>query len=158
MWDLIWRFELYDLHTIFLIFNFPGFSFPKKVITLHQVFHIAQIHSVKEVSMFQVKGRYFNDDPSEPYYAVVIAELGIYTQGETPEECLEMAKDAVELMVESPGFIAEIVPLENQEFLVRSNSCQLLRARADHWAEFSRRFQEEAHATLSFQDEDEEDG
>jgi hypothetical protein len=105
-------------------------------------------NSKKDTVMFQVKGRYLKDDTGEPQYIVAIAELGIYTTEETPEKCLKKVKDVIEMISETPGFAVTITPLENQEFLVSSNNCQLLQYIADDWAEFSRRFREEAHSTL----------
>ena len=53
-------------------------------------------------------------DPEEGVYAVTVPALpGCFTQGETVEEAIEMAKDAIALHIE--GLIAQGLPVPKEK-------------------------------------------
>lgn len=74
----------------------------------------------------KIEGRIFKSKETGNYYAVIIPELGIFTQGETKKEAYEMAKDAVESLVNRPGFQATILPGPSETFVVYSKDIGFL--------------------------------
>lgn len=75
----------------------------------------------------RIEGKYFKNKETGNFYAVVIDALGINTQGKTFKEALDMAKDAVEMMVENTEFEVNITPGEKRgKFYISSNNSNLL--------------------------------
>ena len=62
------------------------------------------------------------------WYAVEIPMLLIHTQGATRKEALEMAKDAVETVVDSQGFEASVLEITDAKFLIGGNDDSLFAA------------------------------
>ncbi len=54
----------------------------------------------------------------ETIWGVDIPEIGIFTQGRTKKEACEMAKEAIELVVNLEGFEVVIEPAKNNNFLL----------------------------------------
>ena len=75
------------------------------------------------------EGKVFKDHEDEKYYSVVIEELGVYTQGKTLKECYEMAKDAIEMVVDKKGFSVEIFPAGKGIFYFVPNNINFVLAK-----------------------------
>ena len=56
------------------------------------------------------------------YWAVEVPLMLIHTQGRSKREAYAMAKDAIEELVDKPGFQVEIIEDGHNEFVVRSNN------------------------------------
>ncbi len=75
----------------------------------------------------RIEGRIFKSGRTGRFWAVEIPLLGVHTQGRTKDEAFEMAKDAVELIVDRDGFEAQIAPKQAAgEFLVLSNNTKYM--------------------------------
>ena len=62
------------------------------------------------------------------WWVVDIDILKIGTQGRTKKEAYEMAKDALEMCIEQPGFVVDIQPGRDNTFTISSNDDRLLAA------------------------------
>ena len=62
------------------------------------------------------------------WWAVEIPLLLIHTQGRTKKDAYAMAKDAIELMVDKPGFQVTVAPSGANEFTVASSDDSMLMA------------------------------
>ena len=58
----------------------------------------------------------------EKMWGVDIPEIGIFTQGRTKKEACQMAKEAIELVVNLEGFKVTIEPAQNNNFFVVPNN------------------------------------
>ena len=58
----------------------------------------------------------------EKLWGVDIPEIGIFTQGRTKKDACEMAKEAIELVVDIEGFKVTIEPGKNNIFFVVPNN------------------------------------
>lgn len=65
---------------------------------------------------------------SGKFWAVEVPLLVLFTQGRTRNEAFEMAKDAVEGMVDRNGFEALVIPADGDRFMVGANDEKLLLA------------------------------
>jgi predicted RNase H-like HicB family nuclease/DNA-binding XRE family transcriptional regulator len=65
---------------------------------------------------------------SGKFWAVEVPLLMLFTQGRTRKEAFEMAKDAVEGMVDRKAFEASAVPADDDRFMIGSNDEKLLLA------------------------------
>jgi hypothetical protein len=70
----------------------------------------------------KIEGRVFKSVETGKFYGVEIPDLGIFTQGKTKAEAYEMAKDAVEAIVNRPGFSVTLLPVDGEVFVVIPNS------------------------------------
>ena len=59
---------------------------------------------------------------SEKLWGVDIPEIGIFTQGRTKKEAYNMAKEAIELVVNLEGFKVTIEPGQNNKFFIIPNN------------------------------------
>jgi predicted RNase H-like HicB family nuclease len=73
----------------------------------------------------RVQGRLIK---SGRWWAVEIPILHIYTQGRTRGDARDMAKDAVESLIERSGFKIVVYPSESNEFTIGSNNEQAFMA------------------------------
>ena len=55
-------------------------------------------------------------------WGVDMPEIGIFTQGRTKKEACQMAKEAIELVVNLEGFKVAIEPAQNNNFFVVPNN------------------------------------
>ena len=55
-------------------------------------------------------------------WGVDMPEIGIFTQGRTKKEACQMAKEAIELVVNLEGFKVTIEPAQNNNFFVVPNN------------------------------------
>ena len=67
-------------------------------------------------------------EKSDKYWAVSIPLLLIYTQGKSKKNAYEMAKDAIEELVDEKGFSVDIHPSTSLSFSVGSNNESMLMA------------------------------
>ena len=58
----------------------------------------------------------------EKMWGVDMPEIGIFTQGRTKKEACQMAKEAIELVVNLEGFKVAIEPAQNNNFFVVPNN------------------------------------
>ena len=58
----------------------------------------------------------------EKIWGIDIPEIGIFTQGKTKKEACEMAKEAIELVVNLEGFEVVIEPAKNNNFFIIANN------------------------------------
>lgn len=63
------------------------------------------------------EGRVFKEGR---YWPVHIPALDIYTQGKSKKGAYDMIKDAVEMCVDRKHFRAEVIPLQNDTFILKS--------------------------------------
>lgn len=62
------------------------------------------------------------------YWLVEVPALDVMTQGETRREALEMIADAIEILVDKPGFKVEVHAQSEETIEVESNDINLLNA------------------------------
>lgn len=60
----------------------------------------------------------------EQLWGVDIPEIGIFTQGRTKKASFEMAKEAIELVVDLEGFKVTIKPDQNNKFYIVPNKIE----------------------------------
>ena len=58
----------------------------------------------------------------EKLWGVDISAIGIFTQGRTKKDACEMAKEAIELVVDLDGFKVTIEPGQNNDFFIIPNN------------------------------------
>lgn len=60
------------------------------------------------------------------FWAAEVPALVLFTQGRSRKEAFEMVKDAVEGLVDSDGFEAEVIPASGEAFYVRGSDYRAL--------------------------------
>jgi hypothetical protein len=65
---------------------------------------------------------------SGAWWAIEVPILGVHTQGRTKKEAHDMIADAIEVLVDKPGFKVEVHPGKNGDFLVGANNEAVLTA------------------------------
>ena len=68
----------------------------------------------------KIEGR-LKRDKGDKYWGAEISEVGVFTQGKTRKEACEMAKEAVELLVDKEGFFVDVELSKKGTFLVAPN-------------------------------------
>ena len=63
------------------------------------------------------KGKVLKDGK---FWYIEVPELDVMTQGYTKKEAFEMIADAIEMLVDKPGFKVEVTPVSKEEFEVGS--------------------------------------
>jgi len=76
----------------------------------------------------KLQGSVFKNEKTGSYWAVVIPALGIHTQGKTKKEAYEMAKDAVETVIDKKGFSVAVQAINDSEFSITPNNPKILMA------------------------------
>ena len=76
----------------------------------------------------KIDGFIFKDQRTQGMWAVEIPALGIHTQGTSRKDALEMAKDAIETVIDSEGFEVTVTFVCKNQLLIASNNTKLLLA------------------------------
>jgi len=71
--------------------------------------------------VMRLEGFVFKNSETGSWYAVEIPALGIHTQGKSKKEAYEMAKDAIEGLIDVKGFEVSVVPLDADTFSISAN-------------------------------------
>jgi predicted RNase H-like HicB family nuclease len=74
----------------------------------------------------KIDGRLARNAETGKFWAVDIPSLGIHTQGKTKKEAYEMAKNAVETIIDQPGFQVDIQPMDDNFFSITANDAKKL--------------------------------
>ncbi len=74
----------------------------------------------------RIEGRIFKRKETGKFWAVEVPALGVHTQGRSRKEAYEMAKDAIETVIDADGFKVNIHPLDHDFFAVTANVTKLL--------------------------------
>jgi DNA-binding XRE family transcriptional regulator/predicted RNase H-like HicB family nuclease len=75
---------------------------------------------IKEKQMcIKFEGRLFK---SGKYWPVTVPSLGVTTQGKSKKDAYFMIKDAIELLIYRRGFKVNVIPLNDDRFVLFANS------------------------------------
>lgn len=74
----------------------------------------------------RIEGKIFKNAETGNYYAVEVPALGIHTQGKSKKEAYEMAKDAIETVIDVEGFQVSIQPQKDGSFAVSASDMKPL--------------------------------
>lgn len=74
----------------------------------------------------KIAGRLIKNSETAKFWAVEIPSLGIHTQGRSKKEAYEMAKDAIETVIDQKGFHAEVIPMDEDFFAITANDTKML--------------------------------
>jgi predicted RNase H-like HicB family nuclease len=74
----------------------------------------------------KIAGRLIRNAQTGKFWAVDIPSLGIHTQGKSKKEAYEMAKNAIETVIDQPRFQVEIQPMDDDFFSITANDAKIL--------------------------------
>lgn len=88
---------------------------------VRQGLSLTRSEKLSRVVLMKIEGK-LEKKAGEKLWGVDIPEIGIFTQGRTKKEAYNMAKEAIELVVNLEGFKVTIEPVQNNKFFIIPNN------------------------------------